>query len=87
MPGANPSEERRGKRGETTSWMSFWLPHELLCALHHFGDDAVLVGRKGLDLVTLAHMLSVDRQMTGKALPLGFWQDGVPMNWDRTVSL
>ena len=79
--------KRRGKPGETKSWMSFWLPHELLCTLHHFGDDAVLADRGGLDQYSLAHMLSVDRQMQVKPLPLGFWQDGVPVNWDRTVTL
>ena len=79
--------KRRGKLGETKSWMSFRLPRELLCTLHHFGGAEVIADRRGLDQVSLAHMQSVDGQMDGKAIPIGFWQDGVPVNWDRTVSL
>ena len=82
------ARKRRGQLGETRSWMSFWLPHELLRALHRFGDAEVLADRRGLDKVSLARMASVDGQMDGaKSIPLGFWQDGAPVNWDRTVSL
>eukprot|EP00959_Pyramimonas_sp_CCMP1952_P144296 3020789-Pyramimonas_sp.AAC.1 len=43
------ARKRRGQLGETKSWMSFWLPRELLRALHHFGSAEVIADRRGLD--------------------------------------
>ena len=78
---------QRGMLGTSWAPMSFWLPHELMRQLHHFGSAEVLASRSGLDHVSLRHMVSVDTKMGAEAIPLGFWQDGVPCNWDRTVTL
>ena len=78
---------QRGMLGTSWAPMSFWLPHELMRQLHHFGSAEVLASRSGLDHVSFRHMVSVDTKMGAQAIPLGFWQDGVPCNWDRTVPL
>ena len=64
--------------GASLAPMSFWLPHELMCQLHHFGGAEVLASRRGLDNINFRHMVSVDGQMGAQAIPLGFWQENVP---------
>ena len=66
---------------------AFMLPHEYVATLYKHGDADVISDRSGYDAVSRAHMLSCDAKAGCDLLGVGVWQDGVPCNWDRSVSL
>ena len=76
------------RRGESIEGeVSFLLPHELLLCLYHFGDADVVSSRAGLDSVGRQHMAALDRMAGTQVLPVGFWQDGVPTQWDKATTV
>ena len=74
--------------GEKESSISLLLPHEIVQKLHKHGHLDVLTYTGGLDPVAGKHfrfckLSAGDEPM----IPIGFWGDGVPCNWDRTESV
>ena len=67
---------------------AFLLPHEYVELLHRLGDTGVLCSTAGLDPLSHKHLVHC-KAMAGAAAmaPLGFWGDGVPVNWDRSESV
>eukprot|EP00971_Amphidinium_carterae_P308246 6125942-Amphidinium_carterae.1 len=63
------------------------LPHEVLAALLQKSSIEALECIEGLDDTTLQHCMAVSTELGHQVVPLSFWQDGVPFNWDRSESL
>ena len=69
------------------SEVRFLPPHELLKCLYHFGDADVISSGAGLDSIGRQHMAALDRMAGTPVLPVGFWQDGVPTQWDKAATV
>ena len=75
-------------QAEELQKLYMWLPHEVLDRLEHFGHMDVLTGTEGLDDVSAQHHREAKAALGGldDVVACGIWQDGVPCNWDRSVS-
>ena len=72
---------------ETSQWLAFLLPHELIEMMHRLGTPGALLSTDDLDDVAMAHLRYCREKAGQDVVPLGLWGDGVPVNWDRTESV
>ena len=79
-----------GQTGELADGkLAFLLPHEVLAATVHASPEGpgLFEEMEGLDETNFAHMAGLMVTWGSAVIPLSFWQDGVPYNWDRSESL
>lgn len=70
-------------------WFALLLPHEWLCAFaHKAGNIHKLARWDGLGPQAQLECIRASKELdVANLIPLAFWCDGVPYNWDRSQSL
>jgi hypothetical protein len=73
---------------ETTTWLPFLLPHELLASFLKLNPSIGLCQTGGLSANALRNFNDIKRKLNEtEMVALGIWGDGCPCNWDRTESV
>lgn len=73
---------------ETTTWLPFVLPHELLAAMQSSNEANSLLDTRMLSNSALSNLRAACAMLQDERLvPVGLWGDGVPCNFDRSESI
>jgi hypothetical protein len=73
---------------ETSVWLPFLLPHELLASFRKLNSLEDMCQTGGLSASSLLNLNRIKASMSeSQVIALGLWGDGCPCNWDRSESI
>jgi hypothetical protein len=79
--------DKRQQR-ESTAWLPFLLPHEILASIGKVNDATDLLDTSHLCADSLRNLNHAKSQLgENDIVGMGLWGDGCPCNWDRTESI